>query len=95
MLFGSSIFAQQPITILQQPSPPIWSDPYTFGMSVMSTIVFGVVGIGLAILGFKLFDMLTPGKLEEEIVQKQNIAASILGAAIIIGICLIVSNAMR
>jgi uncharacterized membrane protein YjfL (UPF0719 family) len=80
------LFAQQPA--------PIWSDPYSFGMAVLSTIVFGVVGIALAILGFKLFDMLTPGKLEEEIVQKQNIAAAILGAAIIIGICLIVSRAM-
>ncbi len=84
---GSILFAQT--------QPPIWSDPYTFGMAVMSTTVFGVVGIGLAILGFKLFDMLTPGKLEEEIVQKQNIAAAILGAAIIIGICMIVSQAMK
>ena len=80
------LFAQQP----QQ----IWSDPFNFGMAVLATIVFGVVGIGLAILGFKLFDMLTPGKLEEEIVQKQNIAAAILGASIIIGICMIVSRAM-
>jgi uncharacterized membrane protein YjfL (UPF0719 family) len=82
---GSILFAQQ---------PPIWADPYSFGMAVLSTVVFGVVGIALAILGFKLFDMLTPGKLEEEIVQKQNIAAAILGASIIIGICLIVSRAM-
>ena len=83
---GVFLFAQQP--------PPIWSDPFNFGMSVLSTIIFGVVGIALAITGFKLFDMLTPGKLEEEIVQKQNIAASILGAAIILGICLIVSRAV-
>jgi putative membrane protein len=80
---GSILFAQQ---------QPIWADPYTFGMAVLSTIVFGVVGIALAILGFKLFDMLTPGNLEAEIVQKQNLAAAILGGAIIIGICMIVSR---
>ena len=73
---------------------PIWSDPLKFGMSVLSTIVFGIVGIGLAIVGFKLFDLLTPGKLEEEIVQKQNIAAAILGGSIILGICYIVAHAM-
>lgn len=84
---ASHLFAQQS----QQPTP-VWTDPYTFGMGVLSTIVFGIVGIALAIVGFKLFDMLTPGNLETEIVQKQNIAAAILGGAIIIGICLIVSR---
>ena len=83
---GSILFAQQ----AQQ--PPVWADPYSFGMAVLSTIVFGIVGIGLAVVGFKLFDLLTPGNLETEIVQKQNIAAAILGGAIIIGICLIVSR---
>jgi putative membrane protein len=86
-MFGAPLilFAQAPIT---------YEDPKAFGMAVLSTLVFGVIGIGLAILGFKLFDMLTPGKLEEEIVQKQNIAAAILGASIIIGICMIVSRAV-
>jgi uncharacterized membrane protein YjfL (UPF0719 family) len=80
---------------------PLWAqtsahltDLPTFCNAVLATIVFGIVGIALAILGFKLFDMLTPGKLEEEIVQKQNIAAAILGAAIILGICMIVAHAM-
>jgi uncharacterized membrane protein YjfL (UPF0719 family) len=73
---------------------PIWSDPFRFAMAVLSTIVFGLVGIALAIIGFKLFDMLTPGKLEEEIVQKQNVAAAILGGSIILGICYIVAHAM-
>ncbi len=86
MLVGSLVFAQ---------SQPVWADPYTFGMSIFSTVVFGLVGIGLAIAGFKLFDKLTVGDLEGEIVQKQNLAAALLGAAIIIGICMIVSNAMH
>ena len=88
------MFAVSSILFGQQ-APPIWADPYTFGMSVLSTIVFGVIGIALAIVGFKLFDMLTPGKLEVEIVQKQNTAAAILGASIILGICYIVAQAMH
>ena len=82
----SSLFAQT--------QPPGLSDPMRFGMSVVSTIIFGIVGIGLAILGFKLFDLMTPGNLEEEIVKKQNLAAAILGGAIILGICYIVAHAM-
>ena len=88
------MFAIASLLFADVAATPIWSDPLKFGMSVLSTIVFGIVGIGLAIVGFKLFDMLTPGKLEEEIVQKQNIAASILGGAIILGICYIVAHAM-
>jgi putative membrane protein len=84
---GLFLFAQQ------VPLSPL-TDGFTFLNAILSTLVFGVIGIALAILGFKLFDMLTPGKLEEEIVQKQNIAAAILGASIILGICLIVSRAM-
>ena len=82
---GLLLFAQQPMH---------WV-PETFEMSVASTLVFGVIGIVLAIVGFKLFDLLTPGKLDVEILEKQNIAAAILGASIIIGICIVVAAAIR
>jgi hypothetical protein len=96
---GAAMLASSCILIAQQPTAPVTAptlfDPVAFGMSVLATIIFCVVGIALAIMGFKLFDMLTPGKLEVEIVEKQNIAAAILGAAIIIGICYIVAQAMH
>ncbi|MBX9679389.1 MAG: DUF350 domain-containing protein [Gemmataceae bacterium] len=79
--------------------PPLFADdvplttPYWYGnsfaMALLSTIAFGGVGIVMSILGFKLFDWLTPGNLQEEIFQKQNIAAAVLGAAVVIGICIV------
>lgn len=48
----------------------------------------------LALVGFKLFDWLTPGNLQQEIFQKQNVAAAVLAAAVIIGICLVVAAAV-
>jgi hypothetical protein len=92
---GAAMFASSCILFAQQSPAPTLADPVAFGMSVLATVVFCVVGIALAIFGFKLFDMLTPGKLEVEIVEKQNIAAAILGAAIITGICYIVAQAMH
>lgn len=83
---GLSLWAQQ---------PTIYTDPAMFGMAVLSALVFGVVGVILAILGFKLFDKLTPGKLDEEILQKQNIAAAILAGAFVLGICIIVAAAIH
>jgi uncharacterized membrane protein YjfL (UPF0719 family) len=75
--------------------PPVWEKPEAFGGAVVSTLVFGGIGIAMAILGFKLFDKLTPGKLDEEILQKQNIAAAILAGAFILGVCIIVAAAIH
>lgn len=66
----------------------------TFGEAVLATVVFGFVGIFLAVIGFKIFDWVTPGHLEKEILEKQNIAAAIIAGAIVIGICIIVARAV-
>ena len=63
-------------------------------MAVVATFVFGLVGIIMAIVGFKVFDLVTPGNLQKEILEKQNIAAAIIAGAIIIGICIIVAAAI-
>lgn len=59
--------------------------------AVISTLVFSVLGIALAIGGFKLFDLVIPFDLEKEICEKNNIAAAILGGAMVLGICVIVA----
>ena len=57
------------------------------------SLAFGVLGIVLAILGFKLFDLVTPKiKVEEELAEKQNLAVAIVCAAVILGICYIVAH---
>jgi putative membrane protein len=60
-----------------------------------NAILFAVIGIVLAIFGFKLFDWMTPGKLDEEILQKQNMAAAIMAGAFIVGVCIIVAAAIH
>ena len=59
--------------------------------SVLSSALFGLVGIVLAILGFKLFDLVTPFNLEKEMCENKNIAVGILCAAIVLGICHIIA----
>ena len=58
---------------------------------IVSTLVFSGLGIILAIVGFKLFDAVIPASLEKEICEKNNIAAAILAAAMVLGICIIVA----
>ena len=56
--------------------------------------LFGVTGIVLAIAGFKLFDLLTPGDLQKEIFENKNMAAAVLAGAFIIGVCIVVAAAV-
>ncbi len=62
--------------------------------SFAAMAVYALAGIGLAILGYKLFDWCTPGDLHEEIVKNRNTAAALVGAAVIVGVCLIVAAAI-
>lgn len=58
------------------------------------TVLFGLVGIILAIVGFKLFDLATPFNLEKQICEEKNLAAGILSGAFILGVCYIVATAL-
>lgn len=82
------------LTGLATASPIFDWPPKELGGALLASALFGVIGIVLAILGFKVFDWLTPGNLQEEIIKKNNIAAAILGAGFVIGICIIVAAAV-
>jgi putative membrane protein len=69
--------------------------PHTIQGAMLSTALFALMGIVLAIFGFKLFDWLTPGDLQKEVFEKNNIAPAILGAAVILGICAIIAAAVH
>lgn len=66
--------------------------PNTLWEAALAAVVFGLIGIGLALIGFKVFDRITPGNLEEEILQKNNLAAAIVTAAFILGVCIIIAR---
>lgn len=53
--------------------------------------LFGIFGVGLAVIGYKVFDLCTPGNLHKEIVENKNVAAAIVGAAVILGVCIIIA----
>jgi putative membrane protein len=54
---------------------------------------FGLVGIVLALLGFKLFDWITPKiDVEVELAEKNNVAVAIVCAAVILGVSYIVAH---
>lgn len=66
----------------------------SLGQAVGYMVLFALIGIVAAIVGYKLFDKCTPGDLHHEIIQNKNVAAAIVAGAVILGVCIIIAAAM-
>jgi len=62
--------------------------------ALLYSAAFGVLGIVLVLIGFKLFDKLITRVDFEAEINKGNIAAAILAGAVVVGISLIVAASM-
>lgn len=69
-------------------------NPEAFGLSLLAAAVFGLLGIVLLALGFKVFEWITPKLNVEEELAKGNIAVGVVLAAVVLGISLIVVRAI-
>ena len=63
--------------------------------AVLSTLLYSAIGIVVFVIGFGVLDLLTPGKLWEEIGHKQNVAVAIFAGASAIGLAIIVAAAIQ
>ena len=69
--------------------------PHTFFGEVISTVIFGLLGITLIVMGFKIFDWLCPKiDVERELAEKHNIAVAIVIAAVILGVSIVVASVL-
>ncbi len=59
--------------------------------SVLSTVVYSMLGIVLAIIGYKIYDWITPFSLTKELAEDQNVAVGIVVGSMMLGICLIIA----
>lgn len=65
-----------------------------FGTSLLAATVFGLLGIALLAIGFKVFEWITPKLNVEEELGKGNVAVGIVIAAVVLGTSLIVVRAI-
>lgn len=68
--------------------------PGSVGAGLLAMAIFSLAGVLLALVGYKVFDRFTAGDLHREIMEHKNVAAAILAAAVVLGICIIVAAAM-
>lgn len=75
------------------PTNPSWH-AQSLGQAIAYLVLFALIGIVLAIIGYKTFDRFTPGHLHKEIVEHRNVAAAIIGGSVIIGVSIIIAAAL-
>lgn len=72
---------------------PFWTNLWH---GFLGSLVFGVLGIVLIVLGFKVFDLMTPRiNIEKELAEKNNLAVAIVCSAMILGVAIIAAVAVR
>ena len=69
--------------------------PENFWVAAAGSAVFGLIGIVLLILGYKMFDWLTPSLHFQDELKKGNIAVAIIVGVLLASIAHIAANAIR
>lgn len=61
---------------------------------LLSSIIYSVIGIVMALLAYKLIDFMTPGHLAKQLSENHNIALAIVVGFLMLGICIIIAATM-
>jgi putative membrane protein len=72
-----------------------YSTPENFGEAAVSSAVFGLIGIVLLVLGYKVFDWLTPSLHFQEELKKGNVAVAMVVSVLLAAIAYIAANVVR
>jgi putative membrane protein len=62
---------------------------------LVASVIFGLVGLILIMVGFRLFDWMTPRvDVQKELSERSNMAVSVVVAAMILGVSYVVAHAI-
>jgi putative membrane protein len=85
-----------PLVPLFADDPPDILMHEKFWHGFISSALFGLLGICLILLAFKMFDWLTPRiDIQMELAEKKNTAVAVVVAAVIVGMCYLMSVAIH
>ena len=88
-LIATALVLMTPAVALAQGMPRMG-----IGTGLFLSIVYGVVGIALLMIGYKIFEWITPFSVNDALSKDQNRAVGIVVGAIFIGVALIVAAAL-
>lgn len=62
--------------------------------NILISIIYGLIGIFLLLIGYYLYELVTPFSVKKELLEDQNIALGIVIAAFILGMAIIIAAAI-
>jgi putative membrane protein len=86
--------AAVPALLLQAAPPAVQSSPPPLWRLMLDATLFGLAGIVLLIIGYYLWELITPYNLRREIHENRNVAVAIVVAAFILGMAMIISASL-
>jgi uncharacterized membrane protein YjfL (UPF0719 family) len=77
-----------PLSVPTSPPPePLWR-------LLLDAALFGISGIVLLIIGYYLWEMITPYNLRREIHENKNMAVALVAGAFVIGMGIVIAAAI-
>lgn len=61
---------------------------------LLATVIFGIVGLVILLIGYRVLDIATPFDMNKEISEGKNVAAGTLAAGMLIAVAIVVHAAM-
>ena len=63
-------------------------------VGVVSSLVYALLGIALAMLAAKVVDWITPGDLFRQLTEEKNMPLALFTGLMVLGICIIIAAAI-
>ena len=72
--------------------PPL--APAPLWRMILAATIFGVTGIALLIVGYYIWELVTPYNLRRELQENKNLAVAVVAASFIVGMAIVVAAAL-
>ncbi len=79
------------------PIPPVEPrviPPTLSWMSLLTSVVYGLLGLILLLLGYYVYEIITPWSVKEELISHRNPAVGMVVAAFILGMAIVIAAAI-
>ncbi|MBI3325386.1 MAG: DUF350 domain-containing protein [Nitrospinae bacterium] len=62
--------------------------------NILSSIIYGLLGLVLLLIGYYVYEIITPFSVQEELTTHRNTAVGIVVAAFILGMAIVIAAAI-
>jgi putative membrane protein len=79
------------------PIPPVEPriiPPALSWASLLTSVVYGLVGLILLLIGYYIYELITPWSVKEELISHRNPAVGLVVAAFILGMAIVIAAAI-